>query len=57
MNPKRLKAFQKSDLGKLYVGKAEDLLTGVLGQKLEGKSSSFLPHLRFRLIKKRSTAT
>jgi len=53
MNPKRLKAFQKSDLGKLYVGKAEDLLTGVLGQK----SSSFLPHLRFRLIKKRSTAT
>jgi len=37
MNQKRLKAYQATQAGKLYVGKSEELLTGSLGDKLKGQ--------------------
>lgn len=37
MTQMRLKAYQATQSGKLYVGKSEELLTGPLGEKLKGQ--------------------
>lgn len=53
MTPKRLRAYQKTEAGKLYVGKSEELLAGPLRDKLKGQVQLIFTSPPFPLNKKK----